>query len=540
MYGADVFFTLYTFNLLIDSIMKSYVWLACLSPLACLAGTSVPGSKGRKSKNEAASRKLPNVVFIYADDLGYGDLECYGAKNVQTPHVNRLAESGIRFTNAHAAAATSTPSRYAMLTGQYAWRVPGTEVAAGNAGMIIRPETYTLADVFKQAGYVTGAIGKWHLGLGDKSGTQDWNAPLPAALGDLGFDYSYIMAATADRVPCVFIENGKVANYDPSAPIEVSYQKPFPGEPLGRDHPELLYNMKHSHGHDMAIVNGIGRIGYMKGGGKALWKDENIADSITAHALNFIRENRDRPFFLYFATNDVHVPRFPHERFRGKNAMGLRGDAIVQFDWTVGQILDALDRAGLRENTLIILSSDNGPVVDDGYADRAEELLNGHRPAGPFRGNKYSAFEGGTAVPAIVSWPREVPRAQTSDALVSQIDWFASMAALVEGRLPKGSAPDSQDRLDTWLGRNRTDRPWVIEEAYTLSVRTKDWKYIDPNDGPVRINWGPKVETGNWKTPQLYDMRAGEYERENVAEKHPDVVYEMQGILRRVRQGKKF
>lgn len=520
--------------------MKKYILWACLSPVAGLAAAHAPGQKGEKARNKVNDRQLPNVIFIYADDLGYGDLSCYGARNVETPNVDRLAESGIRFTNAHAAAATSTPSRYAMLTGQYAWRVPGTGVAAGNAGMIIRPETYTLADVFKNAGYATGAVGKWHLGLGDKTGTQDWNAPLPAALGDLGFDYSYIMAATADRVPCVFIENGKVANYDPDAPIEVSYQHPFPGEPLGRDHPELLYNLKHSHGHDMAIVNGIGRIGYMKGGGKALWKDENIADSITAHALRFIDDNRERPFFLYFATNDVHVPRFPHERFRGKNKMGLRGDAIVQFDWSVGQILDALEQLGLRENTLIILSSDNGPVVDDGYADRAEELLDGHFPAGPFRGNKYSAFEGGTTVPALVSWPRQVPGAQTSEALVSQIDWFASMAALVGGRLPKGSAPDSQNRLDTWLGRNSTDRPWVIEESSTLSVRTKDWKYIEPNDGPAWITWGPKVETGYDKEPQLYDMRGVFFEQRNVAKQYPAVVFELQNILRRVRQGRNF
>lgn len=242
---------------------RPYLLLACLSPVACLMAAS--GQKGGKNKQKVNDRQLPNVVFIYADDLGYGDLECYGAKNVQTPNVNRLASEGIRFTNAHATAATSTPSRYSMLTGEYAWRRPGTDVAAGNAGMIIRPEDYTMADMFKNSGYVTAALGKWHLGLGDKSGEQDWNAPLPAALGDLGFDYSYIMAATADRVPCVFIENGKVANYDPSAPIEVSYRKPFEGEPLGKDHPELLYNQKHSHGHDMAIVNGIGRIGYMKG-----------------------------------------------------------------------------------------------------------------------------------------------------------------------------------------------------------------------------------------------------------------------------------
>lgn len=512
--------------------MKQYLLLACLSPFTCMI--AAVGQKDRKVKEQFPIRQ-PNVIFIYADDLGYGDLECYGAKNVETPNVNRLAESGIRFTNAHATAATSTPSRYSMLTGKYAWRVPGTGVAAGNAGMIIRPENFTMADVFKSSGYATAVVGKWHLGLGDKTGTQDWNAPLPMGPSDLGFDYSYIMAATADRVPCVFIENGKVANYDPSAPIEVSYQKPFPGEPLGKDHPELLYNMKHSHGHNMAIVNGIGRIGYMKGGGKALWKDENIADSITVHAIEFIKKHKDEPFFLYFATNDVHVPRFPHERFRGKNKMGVRGDAIVQFDWSVGQIMETLEKIGLRENTLIILSSDNGPIVDDGYADRAEELLNGHSPAGPFRGNKYSSFEGGTAVPAIVSWPKEIPASQISDALVSQIDWIASMATLVNAKLPKGSAPDSENRLSTWLGRDRTDRAWIIEESSSLSVRTKDWKYIEPNDGPAIITWGPKVETGNLKTPQLYDMKAGQYEKENLADKYPQVVYEMQNILRRVK-----
>ena len=163
--------------------------------------------------------RTPNVLFIYADDLGYGDLECYDGTQVKTPNINRLAKNGIRFTNAHATASTSTPSRYSMLTGEYAWRRPGTDIAAGNAGMIIRPERYTIADMFKNAGYATAAIGKWHLGLGDKAGEQDWNAPLPTALGDLGFDYSYIMAATADRVPCVFIENGQVANYDPDAPF---------------------------------------------------------------------------------------------------------------------------------------------------------------------------------------------------------------------------------------------------------------------------------------------------------------------------------
>lgn len=488
-------------------------------------------------KKQEAKPQAPNVIFIYADDLGYGDLECYGASRVSTPNINRLASEGIRFTNAHATAATSTPSRYSMLTGEYAWRRPGTDVATGDAGLIIRPERYTIADMFQHAGYATAAIGKWHLGLGDKGGEQDWNAPLSAALGDLGFDYSYIMAATADRVPCVFIENGQIANYDPSAPIEVSYEQPFEGEPLGKDHPELLYNLKHSHGHDMAIVNGIGRIGYMKGGGKALWKDENLADSITTHAIDFIKAHTESPFFMYFATNDVHVPRFPHDRFRGKNPMGLRGDAIVQFDWSVGQILETLDKLGLAENTLIILSSDNGPVIDDGYADRAEELLGNHRPAGALRGGKYSAFEAGTRIPAIVRWPKEIRKPEVSDVLVSQIDWLASLAALTNSVLPKGTAPDSYNQLNNWIGKAHTDRPWVIEQAanHTLSVRTKDWKYIETSNGPKIISWGPKTETGYSTTPQLYDMnQVGE--QENLANKNPEIVYQLQEILKGVQQ----
>ena len=419
---------------------KTYMTIALMSPLVC---TAAMGAKKAKANNQ----QKPNVIIILADDLGYGDLGCYGAKNVETPNVDKLAKQGIRFTDAHAIASTSTPSRYSLLTGEYAWRRPGTDVAPGDAGMIIQPTQFTMADMFKSVGYSTCAIGKWHLGLGAETGKQDWNAPLPAALADIGFDHHYIMAATADRVPCVFIEDGKVANYDPSAPIEVSYYRNFPGEPTGKGNPELCYNMKSSHGHNMSIVNGIGRIGYMKGGGKALWKDENIADSITTHAIDFIKKNSDHPFFLYFATNDVHVPRFPHQRFRGKNSMGVRGDAIVQFDWSVGKIMETLDKLGIADNTIVLLTSDNGPVVDDGYQDQAEELLNGHKPAGPWRGNKYSAFEGGTAIPVIVRWPMSVKPNQTSDVLMSQIDFMASFGNLIGATFPKGSAPDSKNHL---------------------------------------------------------------------------------------------
>lgn len=512
--------------------------LACLPTLSL--GASMTSAVAANFKQKNKNDKKPNVIIIYADDLGYGDLQCYGAKGVKTPNVDRLASQGIRFTNTHTVAATSTPSRYSLLTGEYCWRKPGTGVAAGNAGMIIEPHQYTMADMFKSQGYHTSAFGKWHLGLGKATAKQDWNAPLPSALGDIGFDYYYIMAATADRVPCVFIENGMVANHDPSAPIEVSYKKNFPGEPTGRKNPELLYNLKHSHGHDMSIVNGIGRIGYMKGGGKALWKDENIADSITVHAVNYIKKHKDEPFFMYFATNDVHVPRFPHERFRGKSSMGLRGDAIVQFDWSVGQLMKTLKEEGIADNTLIILSSDNGPVLDDGYDDKAEELVGEHSPTGPYRGGKYSAFEGGTMVPAIVSWPKGLKSnvlGTTSNVLMSQIDWFASLSELVGARLPNGAAPDSQRHLQNLLGESQVGRNWIIENSLgnVLSVRTKDWKYIEASDGPKMVPWGPKIETGNSSTPLLYDMTKEVSERKDVASEHPEVVYELQNILRRER-----
>ena len=493
---------------------------------------SLPGL----AKEKTTENGKPNVIILNVDDLGYGDIGCYGATKVKTPNIDRLAQEGRSFMDAHSSSAVSSPSRYGLITGEYPCRKGMWAPIFMNEVLQVDTARTTIADVMKHAGYSTAIIGKWHLGLGDKTGGQDWNAPLPAALGDLGFDYHYIMAATADRVPCVFIENGKVANYDPSDPIEVSYTKNFPGEPTGKDNPELLYNLHPSNGHDMSIVNGISRIGFMKGGGKALWKDENIADSITVHAIDFIKQHKDEPFFMYFATNDVHVPRFPHDRFRGKNPMGLRGDAIAQFDWTVGQLMETLDQLGLTENTLIILSSDNGPVVDDGYKDKAEELLNGHTPSGPWRGNKYSAFEGGTAVPVIVRWPQKIKKTGDSDVLMSQIDWLASLGALINARLPKGSAPDSYDRLGNLIGTDKTDRPWIVEQSmnHTLSVRTKDWKYIEPNDDPTTFMKAEKIETGNLNVPQLYEMEKVS-EQENVAEKYPEKVFELQTILRQVR-----
>lgn len=505
--------------------MKSVLILGAAAAL--LASCS---SQSKKEKSSADIQK-PNVIFLVADDIGFGDFSCNGATEVNTPNVDELAAQGIRFTDAHAVAATSTPSRYSLFTGHYAWRRDDTGIAAGNAGMVIRPEQPTVADMFQSCGYVTGAVGKWHLGLADKTSGQDWNGFITPGPKDIGFDYSYIMAATGDRVPCCWVENQRIVNLDPNDPIDVSYTTPFPGEPLGKDHPELLTKLKPSpnHGHDQAIVNGISRIGYMKGGKQALWEDEFIADSITTKAVQFIDRHKDEPFFLYVGTNDVHVPRYPNPRFQGKSGLGLRGDALLQFDWTVGEIVKALEKNGLTENTLIVLTSDNGPVVDDGYQDQSVELLGNHRPWGDFRGGKYSNFEAGTRVPLIVVWPKQVKPA-VSDALVSHIDLYASMAKLMGKTLEAGAGVDSQDYLDAFLGKDLKGRDYVVEFAGALSVSDGQWKYITPNDKPA-YNKLTNTELGNSPEDQLYDLKEDVGEKKNVAAEHPEIVAKLKQIL---------
>lgn len=459
----------------------------------------------------------PNIVLIYMDDLGYGDVSSYGATAFQTPHMDRLAKEGLRFTDAHSTAATCTPSRYALLTGEYAWRKPGTGVLPGNAALIIEPGRTTLPSVLQRAGYATGVVGKWHLGLGPKGG-PDWNAEVTPGPNAVGFDYAFIMAATGDRVPTVYIENRRTVGSDPSDPISVSYGTPIGDRPTGKAHPELLA-LHPSHGHDQAIVNGISRIGYMTGGRRALWRDQDMADVFAGKAVSFIDAHKDKPFFLYFATHDPHVPRVPHPRFAGTTTLGPRGDAIAQADWCVGEILRALDRLNLTRNTLVIFTSDNGPVIDDGYKDDAVAKLGNHKPAGPYRGGKYSNFEAGTRVPFIVRWPGRITPG-TSGALLSQVDLLASLAALTGRGLGPSDAPDSLDMMATLLGKSKAGRAELVEEAGALSLRQGPWKYIEPNN-KQKINTNTNTELGNDSVPQLYDLAADPGEMQNLALRYP-------------------
>ena len=495
-----------------------------MNKTSIICGVSILSTALVSCNDTHKSSKQPNIVFILADDIGYGDLSCYGATKVQTPNVDRIAASGVRFLNAHCAASTSTPSRYTLLTGQYAFRRTDTGVAAGNAPSIIKSDQKTIQAMLQDAGYTTAVVGKWHLGLGVDT-NQNWNDYIAPGPKELGFDYSYIFVATGDRVPCVYIENQRIANLNPSDPVEVSYTTPFPNEPLGIDHPELLTKLHHSAGHNMAIVNGIGRIGYMRGGKQALWIDEYIADSITAKAVAFIERSKDKPFFLYFGTNDIHVPRWPHPQFVGKTGMGPRGDAILSFDWTVGQVLEALERNGLTNNTIVIITSDNGPVLDDGYKDMAVELLGNHQPWGPLRGGKNSIFEAGTRVPFIVSWPKGgVAKGKDSHALVSHFDMFATMAALSGQTLSDDAAPDSFDQLRAWLGKDTKGREYVMEYSSTVSVIEDDWKYIEPTKQPNPKLIAAGNETGLSNQPQLFNLKDDIGERNNIATEHPDKV----------------
>ena len=483
-------------------------------------------------KLRAGDAKPPNIVVIYADDLGYGDVGCYGATKVKTPNIDKLAAQGLRFTNAHSPSATCTPSRYAMLTGEYAWRRKGTGIARGDARMIIQPGRTTLPLIMQRAGYKTGAIGKWHLGLGTQGRELDWNTEITPGPLDIGFDYCFLIPATGDRVPCVYLENRRVVGLDPKDPIRVSFGKPIGDEPTGKDHPELL-KMHPSHGHNQTIINGISRIGYMSGGKTARWVDEDMADTITGKAKEFIEKHKDRPFFLYFSTHDIHVPRVPHPRFAGKSGLGPRGDAIVQFDFCTGEILKTLDRLNLAENTLVIFTSDNGPVVDDGYKDQAVEKLNGHKPSGPLRGGKYSAFDAGTRVPFIVRWPGRVEKG-LSDALVCQIDLMASFAALTGRKLAPEDAPDSFDILAALLGKSPAGRDHLVEHARVLSLIKGQWKYIEPGKGP-KINKNTNTELGLDRQPQLYNLKNDLGEKHNVASEHPEIVRELAGLLKKIR-----
>ncbi len=482
------------------------------------------------SVNHAAGTAAdkPNIILILADDIGYGDFGCYGATKVKTPNVDRFASQGLRFTDAHSMASVCTPSRYALLTGEYAFRKKGTGIASGVDGLLIAPGRTTVPSLLKHAGYTTGIVGKWHLGLGAKP--TNYNVEIKPGPLETGFNYAWIMPATGDRVPCVWVENHRVVNLDPADPIELDYS-------VGRGSPR-------------SFVNGIPRIGAQTGGKAALWDDENLSTVIAAKSCAFIEQHKDQPFFLEVATHNIHVPRVPNPKFRGKSECGVRGDSIVECDWIVGQVLDTLDRLKLTDNALVIITSDNGGVLDNNGPDMvhgigSNDANNGHRFNGVLRGTKGTLWEGGTRLPFITRWPGHI-QPGVSDALVCQVDMLASFAALTGQKLAAADGPDSFNILPALLGE-KTDQPcreFLIEQNNTgtaLALRKGTWKYLPGQAAgkasrrkKARSERASKTVADRDHPPadaELYNLSNDLSETKNVGKEHPDIVAELAAKL---------
>ena len=468
----------------------------------------------------------PNVIVIMADDMGYGDLSCYGATEFETPNIDRLAAEGIRFTSGYCSASPCTPTRYSFLTGTYAFRSPGTGIAPPNSPAIIQPGVVTLPSLLKKAGYETAVIGKWHLGLGGPSG-PDWNGALKPGPQEIGFDYNFLLPTTNDRVPQVYVENHRVLNLDPSDPLWVGRKKPSDDHPTGISHRSTL-KMDWSHGHNSTIHNGISRIGFYTGGHAARFRDEDLADEWVNRSAKWIEAHQDDPFFLFFSSHDLHVPRIPHERFQGKTKLGFRADSIIQLDWCVGELMKTLDRLNLAEKTLVVFCSDNGPVLDDGYKDDAIEKIGKHRSGGIFSGGKYSVLEGGTRTPFITRWKGRV-QPGVSDALVCTIDFAASLSALTGVALPRDACLDSIDVIDALLGKaGAKGRDHLVQQdngrGGNYGLRVGDWK-LQRHDSKRARNVVVERQLANTAVPQyqLFDLASDPAEKTNVLAEHPAI-----------------
>jgi arylsulfatase A len=470
----------------------------------------------------------PNIVFILADDMGYGDISSYGATKIQTPNIDRLAKEGILFTDGHCGASTCTPTRYGLLTGRNNWRTwLKYSALSTSAPMLIEEGRMTLASMLQEEGYTTSIVGKWHLGFGREEGFEenrgdtppnywetrgsgpDWNGELKPGPMECGFDYSYVIPIANSFPPYVIVEGHYIAGLQKANPIT-----------------------------NMVSKNN----GLMEGGDEARWKDEELVDILTNKVVSQLEDfaKEDQPFFLYYSPHQPHIPHRPNERFKGSSQVGNYGDVIQELDWSVGEILNTLDNLGLTENTLVIFSSDNG-------AGHYGDPRMGHYPCGPLRGGKGDVTEGGHRIPLLARWPGKIEPNTRSQELVSLTDMMATFAAVIDKELPPNTGEDSYNVLPALLGKKLPDpdRPVVFSSGGTgaLSIRVGKWKFIDGQGDCGYKEFGsgkPHPEPKPGDPPgQLYNLDEDMGETNNLYNKHPELVKMMKQKLEEIKNAER-
>lgn len=475
----------------------------------------------------AAASKGPNIVLILADDLGYGDVGCYGATKVKTPNIDRLAAEGRKFTDAHSVSAVCTPSRYALLTGEYAWRKNLWAPVFHTAGALIGKEQMTIARLLQQQDYATACVGKWHLGFGDE--TPDWNGELKPGPLEVGFDYYFGIPIVNSHPPFVFVENHHVVGLDPADPFVVGAAAK--GKIYTQDFPEKK---------NIEAVGGARRA-------HELYRDEQVGTTLTEKAVAWLNRKRDKPFFLYFAPGNIHHPFTPHPRFKGTSQCGLYGDFIHELDWMVGEVLRAVEELGATQNTLVILTSDNGGMLNDG--GRAAWTA-GHRLNGDLLGFKFGAWEGGHRVPFIAKWPGKIPAGSTSSQLIANVDLLRTLASMLQVKLPDGSGRDSLDVLPAITGDPvKPVRESVVLAPHlraNLALRSGPWVYIGAQgsggfgNGLGEIAFTGQVTSdvdrqGNVRPEalkeQLFHLESDPQQQRNVIREHPEVAAQLKARL---------
>ena len=489
----------------------------------------------------AAEAKIegPNIVLIFADDLGYGDLGCHGATKVKTPNIDRLAKQGRMFTDAHSASAVCTPSRYALLTGEYPLRKNLYPPVFLKTGLVIDTKQQTIGTVMKDAGYATACIGKWHLGFGKPR--PDWNGELKPGPLELGFDYYFGVPVVNSHPPFVYVENHKVVGLVPEDPFVFNKKaktKAFQ-EKMG-----------------LATIGGADAA-------HELYDDEQVGTKLTEKAVTWIKKQarstgsgpRGKPFFLYLPTTNIHHPFTPHPRFKGTSECGRYGDFVHELDWIVGEIMKALDEQGVADNTLLIFTSDNGGMLNQGGQDAWSA---GHTLNGKLMGFKFDAWEGGHRVPFIARWPGKIRAGSKSDQLICNIDMIATFAALTDKKLQEGQGQDSVNILSALIDDPQDPiRDHLLLAAWSpshLSIRKGKWMYIDAQGGggfnaskkgahafggPAAFRFTNRknsdIQNGRIKKDappaQLYDLVTDPYQTKNVYRDHPEVVKELKDLL---------